>query len=88
MAQHMFFHSLHQFAVPGRARHIFGVSKERYLALRRSELSPIQIGMLYGRSPAQVQAAVIATLRERARAGVRTRSTPASAGAPAADAGR
>jgi Tol biopolymer transport system component len=77
MAQHMFFHSLHQFAVPGRARHIFGVSKERYLALRRSELSPIQIGMLYGHSPAQVQAAVIATLRERSRAGVRTRSTPA-----------
>ena len=31
-----------------------------YLGLRRAELSPIQIGMLYGRSPAQVQAAVIA----------------------------
>jgi Tol biopolymer transport system component len=77
MAQHMFFHSLHQFAVPARARQIFGVSKDRYLALRRSELSPIQIGMLYGRSPAQVQTAVIATLRERARSGIRTRSTPA-----------
>jgi Tol biopolymer transport system component len=77
MAQHMFFHSLHQFAVPGRAPRIFGTSKDHYLALRRAELSPIQIGMLYGRSPAQVQAAVIATLRERARAGVRTRSTPA-----------
>ena len=84
MAQHMFFHSLHQFAVPARARRIFGVSRERYLALRRAELSPIQIGMLYGRSPAQVQAAVIATLRERARAGVRTRSTPAAQARPAA----
>ena len=77
MAQHMFFHSLHQFAVPARARQIFGVSKERYLGLRRAELSPIQIGMLFGRSPAQVQTAVIATLRERSRSGVRTRSTPA-----------
>ena len=77
MAQHMFFHSLHQFAVPARARRIFGLSKERYLALRRAELSPIQIGMHYGRSPSQVQAAVIATLHERARSGVRTRSTPA-----------
>ena len=27
MAQHMFFHSLHQFAVPARARRIFGVAK-------------------------------------------------------------
>jgi Tol biopolymer transport system component len=77
MAQHMFFHSLHQFAVPARARRIFGLPRERYLALRRAELSPVQIGMLYGRSPARVQAAVIATLRERSHAGVRTRSTPA-----------
>ena len=77
MAQHMFFHSLHQFAVPARARRIFGLSKEPYLALRRAELSPIQIGMLYGRSPGQVQTAVISTLRERSRAGVRTRSIPA-----------
>jgi Tol biopolymer transport system component len=76
MAQHMFFHSLHQFAVPARARRIFGTSRAHYLALRRAELSPIQIGMLYGRSPPQVQAAVIATLRERAQAGVRTYSTP------------
>ena len=76
MAQHMFFHSLHQFAVPARARRIFGTSRTRYLALRRAELSPIQIGMLYGRSPPQVQASVIATLRERAAAGVHTRSTP------------
>jgi Tol biopolymer transport system component len=77
MAQHMFFHSLHQFAVPGRARQIFGLSRDGYLALRRAELSPIQIGMLYGRSPARVQAAVISTLRDRSRSGVRTRSTPA-----------
>jgi Tol biopolymer transport system component len=78
MAQHMFFHSLHQFAIPAHARRIFGTSRAHYLRLRRAELSPIQIGMLYGRSPAQVQAAVIATLRERARAGVHTRSTPPS----------
>ena len=77
MAQHMFFHSLHQFAVPARARRIFGLARNRYLALRRSELSPIQIGMLFGHSPGQVQSAVISTLRERSRAGVRTRSTPA-----------
>ena len=78
LAQHILFHSLHQFAVPNRSRRIFGVARDEYLRLRRSELSPIQIGMLYGRSPAQVQAAVIGTLRERARAGVRTRSTPAA----------
>jgi Tol biopolymer transport system component len=76
LAQHILFHSLHQFAVPNRSARIFGVERDEYLRLRRSELSPVQIGMLYGRSPAQVQAAVIATLRERARAGVRTRSTP------------
>ena len=53
------FHSLHQFAVPQRARFIFGVRRDRFTELRRQELSPLQIGMLYGRSPGQVQAAVI-----------------------------
>ena len=76
MAQHIFFHSLHQFAVPQRARFIFGVRRDRFTELRRQELSPLQIGMLYGRSPGQVQAAVMDTLRARARAGVRTESTP------------
>ena len=85
MAQHMFFHSLHQFAVPARARQIFGLPKERYLALRRAELSPIQIGMLYGRSPAQVQAAVIATLRERVAIRRAHPLDAGAAGAPAAE---
>ena len=78
MAQHIFFHSLHQFAVPSHARRIFGVRRDRFLRLRRAEFSPVQIGMLYGRSPGRVQAAVIDTLRDRARAGVRSRSTPAA----------
>ena len=41
LAQHIFFHSLHQNAIPDNAPAIFGVaSREEFQALRRSELSP------------------------------------------------
>ncbi len=71
LAQHVFFHSLHQFAIPSAAPDIFGVTDARFRALRRQELSPLAIGRLDGRSPASVQGAAIAVLRERAAAGVR-----------------
>jgi Tol biopolymer transport system component len=71
MAQHLFFHSLHQFAIASEAPSIFGVSDARFRALRRvHELSPITIARLGGRSPARVEAQAISVLRERIRAGV------------------
>ena len=75
LAQHILFHSLHQSAVPRRARFIFGTAgTEDYLRLRRAELSPLQIGRLHGRSDARVRARVIATLRAEGRRGVRNGS--------------
>ena len=70
MAQHLFFHSLHQFAIPSEAPDIFGVTDFRFRELRRGELSPLQIARLHGRSPAVVQAKSAAVLRERIAAGV------------------
>ena len=77
MAQHMFFHSLHQEAIPSHATAIFGVaSRAEWSELRRSELSPLQICRLNGlpRGHAQEQAA--ATLRETAERGVARQATP------------
>ncbi len=71
LAQHVFFHSLHQFAIPSEAPTIFGVTDARFRELRRSELSPLAIARLHGRSPGRVEALSIAVLRERAAAGVR-----------------
>lgn len=70
LAQHVFFHSLHQFAIPSAAPDIFGLPDAQYRALRRAELSPLEIGRLHGRSPSRVQAMAAAVLRERVRAGV------------------
>src|SRR5688572_4324873 len=71
LAQHLFFHSLHQFAIASEAPDIFGVTDARFRALRRlRELSPLTIARLGGRSPARVEAQAISVLRERIRAGV------------------
>src|SRR4051795_7936018 len=78
LAQHLFFHSLHQFAIASEAPAIFGVSDIRFRALRRAELSPLAIARLHGRSPGEVEALAIAVLRERARTGVRGGATPRS----------
>ena len=78
LAQHLFFHSLHQEAIPSHATKIFGVaSRAEWSTLRRSELSPLQICRLNGlpRGHAQEQAA--ATLREYADQGVARQSIPA-----------
>lgn len=76
MSQHLLFHSLHQLAIPDRARWIFGTrSVEEYLRLRRAELSPQQIGRLHGRTQAQMVQRANAALRTEARKGVRNGST-------------
>jgi Tol biopolymer transport system component len=71
LAQHLFFHSLHQFAIPSAAPDIFGVTDATFRELRRQELSPLAIGRLRGRSPGAVEGEAIAVLHERAEAGVR-----------------
>jgi Tol biopolymer transport system component/plastocyanin len=70
LAQHLFFHSLHQFAIPSEAPDIFGVSDAEFRALRRAEQSPLDIGRVHGRSPAEIQALAADVLRERATAGI------------------
>jgi Tol biopolymer transport system component len=71
LAQHLFFHSLHQFAIPSAAPRIFGVSDTAFRDTRRTlELSPLTIARLHGRSPARVEALSVAVLRDRSRAGV------------------
>ena len=52
LSQHLFFHSLHQFAIPSRAPQIFGMSDQAFRDVRRTlELSPLTIARLHGRSP-------------------------------------
>ena len=71
LAQHLFFHSLHQFAIPSAAPRIFGVSDAGFRDIRRRlELSPLTIARLHGRSPARVEEMSVAVLRDRVRAGV------------------
>lgn len=75
MSQHLLFHSLHQLAIPDRAREIFGTpSVGEYLRLRRAEVSPQQIGRLYGRRQEHVLTGSRAALRAEARKGVRNGS--------------
>ncbi len=70
LAQHLFFHSLHQFAIPSEAPTIFGVTDAEFRVLRRGEQSPLEIGRQRGRSPGQIERLSAAVLRERIRAGV------------------
>src|SRR4051812_3841568 len=76
LAQHVFFHSLHQFGIASEAPAIFGVEDMEFRRLRRAELSPLAIARLHGRSPGQVEALAIAVLRERADTGVRGGAIP------------
>ncbi|HEX6621030.1 MAG TPA: hypothetical protein VF024_15295, partial [Solirubrobacteraceae bacterium] len=47
LSQHLFFHSLHQFAIPSRAPQIFGLSDAAFRDVRRTlELSPLTIARL------------------------------------------
>src|SRR3954453_3537031 len=76
LAQHLFFHSLHQFGIASEAPAIFGVDDMEFRRLRRAELSPLAVARLHGRSPGQVEALAIAVLRERADTGVRGGAIP------------
>ena len=80
LAQHLFFHSLHQFAIPSEAPEIFGVTDAEFRALRRGEQSPLDVGRVHGRSPSQIQALAAAVLRERVRAGVSSGAMTAQQG--------
>ena len=78
LAQHLFFHSLHQEAIPSHATAIFGVaSRAEWSTLRRSELSPLQICRLNGLPRGHAQERAAATLREYADKGVARQSIPA-----------
>lgn len=70
LSQHLFFHSLHQFAIPSAAPETFGVTDAAFRRLRRQEQSPLEIGRLHGRSPGRIQALAAGVLRERVRFGV------------------
>src|SRR3954451_14315154 len=70
LAQHLFFHSLHQFTIPSAAPELFGVSDLQFRALRRQELSALTVPQLHGRSPGRVEAIAIGVLTERMQAGV------------------
>lgn len=80
LAQHVFFHSLHQFAIPSAAPDIFGVTDAEFRRLRRAEQSPLEIGRLRGRSPALIEQRAAGVLRERVRHGVRTNAMTARQG--------
>ena len=80
LAQHLFFHSLHQFALPSAAPEIFGVTDAAFRQLRRGEQSPLEIGRLRGRSPAAIERGSAAVLRERVATGVRTHAMTAQQG--------
>jgi Tol biopolymer transport system component len=77
LGQHLLFHALHQTAIPNRATWIFGVrSREQFLKLRRSELSPLQIGELFGRAGVDMQRGCVRALRDAAARGVRRGELP------------
>ena len=78
LSQHMFFHSLHQDAIPDAAPAIFGTSTTRFRYLRRSELSPLMICRLNGKSRAHAQETAEKTLRAMVARGVRGQAIPAS----------
>ncbi|MGI8729081.1 MAG: hypothetical protein ACR2LK_03685 [Solirubrobacteraceae bacterium] len=80
LAQHVFFHSLHQFAIPSAAPEIFGVTDANFRQLRRGEQSPLEIGRLRGRSPAAIERRSTDVLRGRVEYGVRTNAMTAQQG--------
>ena len=72
LAQHLLFHALHQTAIPERATNIFGPRRQLdYLRLRRAEVSPIQIGDLFGRSRVELYRGTSRALKVAAAKGVK-----------------
>ncbi len=81
LAQHVFFHSLHQDAVPDNAPAIFGTaSREQFQMLRRAELSPLQICRLNGLSGDHARVQAERTLRRFVQRAVDGQAMPAAQG--------
>src|SRR3954471_7569179 len=78
LSQHMFFHSLHQNAIPDAAPKIFGTSTTQFRTLRRSELSPLMICRLNGLSRAHAQDSAEQTLRAMAARAVDGQAMPSA----------
>ena len=79
LAQHVFFHSLHQNAVPDNAPAIFGTaSREQFQLLRRSELSPLQICRLNGLSGDHALREARRTLEATVQKAIDRQAMPAS----------
>ena len=72
LGQHLLFHDLHQTAISGRAERIFGVSGVQvFYDLRRAEISPLQIGEIFGRSRVELAQGCVRALRDAMRRGIR-----------------
>jgi Tol biopolymer transport system component len=72
LGQHILFHDLHQTTIADHATRIFGVRSQReFLLLRRSELSPLQIGELHERTRVAMQRGIDRVLRAAQALGVR-----------------
>ena len=76
LAQHLFFHALHQPAIGVRALRIFGVRSLEYRRLRLNGSSPTEIGRAHGRAPWQVRRSAYRVLRQYARRGVAAQAVP------------
>ncbi len=71
LGQHLLFHDLHQTAISDRAEAIFGVARRQaFYDLRRAEVSPLQIGELFGRSRAELAQGCVRALRDAMALGI------------------
>jgi hypothetical protein len=72
LGQHLLFHDLHQTAISDRAERIFGVPRRQmFYDLRRAEVSPLQIGEIFGRSRVELAQGCVRALRDAMRRGIR-----------------
>lgn len=77
LAQHVFFHYLHQSEITAHAVEVFGATPAEYKRLRAVGYTPAEIGALHGRRRSSVAGAILSVCRLSAQAGVSTRETPA-----------
>ena len=77
LAQHVFFHYLHQAETKAHAWEIFGVSPSQFQRLRAAGFTPAEIGALRQRSRAFITDAITRVCRLSAAAGVRRGDTSA-----------
>ena len=70
LAQHVFFHYLHQSEIMAHAAEVFGASPAEYHRLRAVGYTPAEIGALHGRSRPWIAHAIAGVCLLSARAGV------------------